>query len=158
MTKEILIADIETNGFQPNEIFVVGIINLQTDKFDAYYGEQIPYALIRLANAHTVIGHNFRQFDAVQIRKLSDGLIDLQQNQIVDTLEFSRELFPQMDSHSLDTWGEILQFPKGSVKSFKEFSPELIPYCERDCRLTKMIFEFLSSHGNRLKKSIMRAS
>jgi len=121
---------------------MVGIIDLVTDEYTAYIGDdEVPEGLMRLAEAELVVGHNFRGYDAPVIKRLSGGLIDL--TQVEDTLDLSRRLFPSRPSHSLEAWGLEFGYPKLHFKDFSKFSPEMVPYCERDVRLNKRLYEYL---------------
>lgn len=141
-----LVADIETDAiYKPTTIHMVGILDYDTDEFTAYVGEdEVPLGLLRIQEADRVIGHNFRDYDKKQIERLTEGLITLDDNKIDDTLEIARALFPQLKSHKLAVWGDILGLPKLEYEGdFLRFTPEMIPYCERDCRVNKLLYEFL---------------
>jgi hypothetical protein len=143
---EILIGDLETNGLKPDRIWMVGVLDYHTDEYQAYVGDdEVPVGLMRLAQADRVVGHNFRGYDARVIKKLTNGLIQIEDSRIDDTVEISRHLFPNLKNHKLYTWGEILGFPKLEAPLFETFSPKMIPYCERDCRLNKMLYDYLLS-------------
>ena len=140
----ILIADLETNGFTPDTIWVVGILDYDTDEFRSYTGEDVAEGLMRIAEADLVIGHNFGVYDAAVIDKLTDGLIIIDVDRIVDTLAMGRRLLPEMKKQSLEEWGDILGLPKIVFnEGFDRFHPKMVPYCERDCRLNKRVFDFL---------------
>jgi hypothetical protein len=143
---EILIGDLETNGLKPDRIWMVGVLDYHTDEYVSYIGDdEVPLGLMRLAEADRVIGHNFRGYDARVIKKLTNGLIEIDNDRIDDTVEISRALFPELENHKLATWGEILGFPKLDSPLFETFTPKMIPYCERDCRLNKVLYDFLLS-------------
>jgi hypothetical protein len=141
----ILVGDIETNGFEPSIIWVVGVMDAETNEYTSYVGtDQVCEGLARLADADIVIGHNFKGYDAKYITKLTDGLIEFDQSRIVDTCELSRILFPHLVNHKLETWGEILGFPKIKyTEGFTRFHPKMVPYCEQDVRLNKALYDFL---------------
>lgn len=141
---KILVGDIETDAIHmPHNIWMVGVLDWTTDEFTAYHGEDVAEGLLRLQEADLLIGHNFRGYDAKNIRRMTDGLVSLDNSKIMDTMELGRRLV-KMPDHKLKSWGEIFDFPKGDFKDFSRFSPEMIPYCERDCRLTKKVFDFLN--------------
>lgn len=145
---EILIADLETNGISPSEIYIVGVLNYTTDEYTQYYQslDEISVGLMRLNDARLIIGHNFIKYDSTTIRKLTEGVIDIPETKIIDTLTMSRKLFPDMKKHSLGEWGDIFDYPKIDYKlGFDRFHPEMLPYCERDCRLNKRLYDFLIS-------------
>jgi hypothetical protein len=146
----VLIGDIETNAiYQPSRIWMVGVLDFYTDEFTAYVGDdEVPLGLMRLAEADLVCGHNFRAYDAKEITRMTEGLITLEDDRIIDTLEIGRSLFPDLVNHKLKTWGEIFGYPKIDYdKGFDAFHPDMVPYCERDCRLTKAVYEFLLSQS-----------
>lgn len=146
----IFIADTETNGIHnPSIIWVLGILDYETNEYTSYTGDQIPDGLLRLAEADVIIGHNWRKYDAIHITRLTDGLITFPDEKVVDTLELSRKLV-RMNSHSLDTWGEFFQLPKikDTIPGFDVFHPNMVPYCQRDCEITTRVFSLLTEMHN----------
>lgn len=142
----ILVADLETNGFKPNKIWVVGVLDVETDEYTAYTGDDVAVGLMRLVEADLVIGHNFREYDAKVISKLTERVIEIPNEKIIDTLELGRMLFPDMPNHRLATWGEMLGLPKIEYTGgFDEFHEDMLPYCKRDVVLNKLLYEFLLS-------------
>ena len=144
----VLVADIETNGFDdPNVIWMVGVLDYHTDEFTPYVGEeQVAEGLIRLSEADCIIGHYFLGYDNKHIARLTEGLVTLPKSKIIDTYQLSSDYAPKslgLKNHKLATWGELFNFPKGNYKDFDRFDPAMIPYCERDCRITKKIVEFM---------------
>lgn len=142
MSETILVADIETNGLKPDTIWCVGIIDNKTKEYTAYYGDDIPIGLMRLAEADVVVGHSFRSYDAPVIKKLTEGLIVIDEKKIEDTVDLSRYLFPELPNHKLKTWGEIMELPKLDHNEWHRFSPEMLVYLERDVRLNDRIYDF----------------
>lgn len=141
---EILIADLETDGFDPTRIWVVGILDYGTGEYRSYTGDDVVEGLVRLMEAGLVVGHNFKKFDAAQIRRLTDGLIDIPNDRIYDTYEKSSKIFGKhVKKHGLRAWGELFEFEKGDHSDFSRLSPEMITYCERDVRITAKLFELL---------------
>jgi len=138
----VLVSDIETNGYTPNTIWVCTIVDFHTDECKSYYGDAVAEGLVRLAEADYVVGHNFRQYDAKVIHDLTEGLVTIQPERIIDTLELSRSLFPDRPKHSLSFWGEVLGYPKLIFNEFQTFSPRMVEYCERDTKLNKLLFDF----------------
>ena len=141
----ILVADLETDGLLDDvtTIWMVGILDHTTDEFTAYVGDDVAEGLMRLQAADLIIGHNWNGYDAKVIQMLTEGLCDLSGITVADTCEMARAAFPSMPNHKLKTWGEMLGLPKMDSPSFDTFSPEMVPYCERDVRVTKMLFDFL---------------
>lgn len=139
---EILVFDLECNGFKPSEIFMIGIFCLRTRIYTLYLKDEIYVALMRLEAASLVIGHNIRGFDLPVIERLTEGLVVIPKEQVLDTLDLSRLLFPELKTHKLKDWGEIFGFPKLEWTKFDKFYFEMIEYMERDVMLNVMIYEF----------------
>jgi hypothetical protein len=144
---EILVGDLETDAIHmPRNIWMVGVLDWRTNEFTAYHGDDVVDGLLRLAEADLTIGHNWRSYDVKNIERMTNKLVTFDQRRVIDTLEMSRRQV-KLPDHKLKTWGEIFEFPKGDYSDFSRFDPAMIPYCERDCRLTKLIFDFLNEQG-----------
>lgn len=151
----ILIADIETNDLDPNIIWMVGVLDYKTDVFTSYHGDDVAVGILRLLEADRVIFYNGLGFDVPVMERLTEGLAKFDRQKIIECLNLSRS-YVSMANHKLATWGEIFGFPKGDHSDFSRYSEEMRAYCERDCRLTKMIFEFLhEQHIKRGKKTLL---
>lgn len=143
-----LVADIECNGFKPDRIWVLGIYDLDLKVYQSYVGDdEVPNGLLRLLDADIVVGHYFKGFDAKVIRDLTEGLVNIPNEKIHDTVEIGRALFPNMPDQKLQSWGEILGFPKLDYDGgFDEFNPDMVPYCQRDVELNAALYEFFLAH------------
>jgi DNA polymerase III alpha subunit (gram-positive type) len=113
-----------------------------TKEYTAYVGDDIPLGLMRLAEADIVVGHYFKKYDAPVIKKLTEGLVVIDEAKIDDTVELSRILFPELENHKLATWGDIMEFPKLDHKEWDRFSEEMLVYLERDVRLNDKLYDF----------------
>lgn len=140
-----LLFDIECNGFKPSTIWMIGVIDLATDAFTAYVGDDVALGIARLAEADCLVGHYIKGFDIPVIERLTDGAVQFAQDRLIDTVELSRALFPSLENHKLKTWGEILGVPKMEFTDFDRFDPRMVDYCERDCRTNQALYEFLIS-------------
>tara|TARA_R110002012_G_scaffold19113_2_gene69422 strand:- start:144 stop:1811 length:1668 start_codon:yes stop_codon:yes gene_type:complete len=90
-----------------------------------------------------IIGHNFIDFDLVQLNKFLN--ISFDGIKIVDTLILSRLYNPQLEGgHSLRAWGDRLNFPKGEHSDFNSFSPEMEQYCIQDLKVTQKLYNILT--------------
>lgn len=143
MSESLLVGDIETNGLKPNTIWMVGVLDIQTDVFTPYVGDDVAEGIVRLAEADLCIGHHFLGYDRKVIEELTGGLVRFKPERIVDTLKLSQKLMPHLKNHKLETYGELFDYPKLPFKKFDVFDPAMIPYCERDCRLNLRTFHFL---------------
>jgi hypothetical protein len=138
---EYLLFDIETPGLQPNEIFMIVIMNLVTRERDTYIGlDEVAIAIDRLSRAKMVAGHYIKGFDLKVIADLTE--VQIPKNKVVDTLELSKK-FCRLDRHGLKAWGKLVDLPKLHSPLFERFTPEMIPYCERDVDLNTKVFDVL---------------
>jgi len=155
---QILIADLETDSLRPSTIHMVGLLSYTTDEFFDYHGEEgVAEGLMRMAEADMLIFYNGVGYDLPVIERLTEGLIKIPKTKIIETLDLSRR-YASLPNHKLKQWGEIFDFPKGDHKDFSKWTPEMGVYCERDCRLTKKVFDLLNEmaiekgHGDLLKR------
>lgn len=141
----ILISDIETNGLRPDVIWVVGILDFETDEFTAYThaDDNIAEGLLRLMEADAVVFHNGDDYDVPVIERLTDGLITFDRAKVLDTLKMGRKLVPQMKTQKLLEWGEVFEVPKVAFDGWDQYDPLMVPRCQRDCEITKLLFQFL---------------
>ncbi len=136
------ILDIEANGLKPTKLLMVGVLNYETDEFVDYNGETMADGLMVVDEADIVFVFN-RSYDINNIQKLTENMIEFKKVIIVDVLELSRKHVKFLPNHKLKTWGEYLNYHKGDYNQFEYYEPEMGIYCERDCRLTKKIFDFI---------------
>lgn len=91
-----------------------------------------------------VIGHNFIDFDAVHLENIVG--VSLAGLKVTDTLILSKLYNPQLEGgHSLRAWGDRLHFPKGKHVDFDKLTPEMVEYCTQDLRVTKKVYDVLTS-------------
>ena len=142
---DIISVDLECDGLldHVSTIHMVGVLDLSTDVFHDYHGDDIAEGLQRIADADIILGHYFKGYDAPVISKLTGGLVRIDRSKIIDTCELSRELFPELPNHKLAIWGDLLDAPKGDHSDWSRYSPEMSVYCHRDCEIVAKIFEFM---------------
>jgi len=135
-----LIFDIETDGLNPNIIWVICAI-----KDDKEVTIQMPTKadIEQLLEGVTeVIGHNIIGYDIPAVERLLGVSFD--NVKITDTLVLSRLYNPSLEGgHSLGKWGERLKFPKGDYNDWTALTPEMVGYCQQDCRVTQRLYELL---------------
>jgi hypothetical protein len=134
--------DIEANGFKPSEIFCISVTDLITLDKSFYPPEAIPDVCLRLSEADLLVGHYIRGYDCPVIEKLTQGLVIFEKSRLVDTLDMSKALTTNK-KHSLQVWGDFLGIPKLSSPLFEQYTPEMIPYCNRDVEITVELFYHL---------------
>lgn len=140
---EILIADLECDSLKPSKIHMVGVLCWETDQFTDYNGDDVAEGLVRISQADKVIFYNGLGYDVPVIERLTEGLVTFERPRIIECLDLSRR-YVRMKNHKLATWGELFDFPKGDHSDFTKYSQEMSVYCERDCRLTKLVFNLLN--------------
>jgi len=142
-----LVFDIETDDLDATKIWCVTTVDIETEEVRSYYKDSLPLGLDRLSKADKLIGHNILGFDMPVIKKLHN--VNLYNKKIVDTLVISRLLNPVRDGgHSLKSWGFRLGLPKIEYDDFKNFSMDMVKYCERDTVLNKRVYDRLKLETN----------
>jgi DNA polymerase-1 len=135
-----LIFDIETDGLNPSIIWVICAI-----KDDKEVTIEMPTKadIEQLLEGVTeVIGHNIIGYDIPAVERLLGVSFD--NVKITDTLVLSRLYNPSLEGgHSLGKWGERLKFPKGDYDDWTALTPEMVGYCQQDCRVTQRLYELL---------------
>lgn len=56
---------------------------------------------------------------------------------------------PNIGGHGLEAWGERLGYAKGEHVDFSEYTPEMLRYCQRDVRLTALLYIKLTERMRR---------
>lgn len=153
---EYILFDLECNGFKPDKIWVISMVDLITREKESFVGaDRIAEAIVRLQAAKLLAGHNIKTFDVRVIEKIMEGVVQFDRDKILDTLYLSKALV-KMDDHKLEGWGEILGLPKLDTPfSFYRFDPRMVPYCERDVELNLKVFDALlvlmeHRHGDKI--------
>lgn len=148
----VLVADLECDSLKPSTIHMVGILDYFSDEFTSYHGDNVADGLLAMEAADALIVYNGLGYDLPVIKKLTNGLVDIDQRKVIEVLKLSKK-FAALENHKLKTWGNLFDFPKGDHTDFTRFSEEMKVYCERDCRLTKKVFDLLNEisieRGNR---------
>lgn len=146
--------DLETDGLLDtvSTIYIVGFLDLDTGEYYAATDDDdITEALMLLADADLLVTYNGNNYDLKVIELLTHGLLKFDRSKHVDLYEYSKELFPNLPRHRLKDWGELLGYPKiDYTGGFDEFTPEMLPYCERDVRLTAALYEFFCEYLEQL--------
>ena len=149
----IAVVDIETNGFKDNatEIHCIVAKEYTTGKVKTWVQEECKEFGEWSKLIDTFIMHNGLSFDAPLLNKFTNSSI--KSNQIRDTLLESQLFNPIRDKgHSLQAWGERLNFNKGDVESFDYYTPAMLEYCKQDVELTFKVAKYLEKESKNFSK------
>jgi DNA polymerase-1 len=165
-----LFFDIETNGLEDftnltdlHTVHCLSVYDPMTPKMVTFAGDSIHRGLTALAEADRIVGHNVIKFDIPALKKLygfSPPLV-----KVVDTLVMSRCIFSDLrnedfgrnnfdpklvGSHSLKAWGHRMgkatKLTYGEEDgAFDHYNDEMKKYCERDCIVTQLLYDYLLS-------------
>ena len=132
--------DIETDGLKPNVIWCLCAI-----KGDEMYTLEMPTKDMveeLFADVTEHVGHNLINYDIPAVERILGVQVT---GHVTDTLVLSRLHNPQLEGgHSLDAWGQRLNFPKGEYYDWTALTPEMVEYCQQDVRVTERLYEKLT--------------
>lgn len=142
-----LVFDIETNGFlqDVSRLWIVAFRDLDTGE-EAHFLEGDFGWMKLLSEAELIVGHNILGYDFLVLEKLFNFKRP-KKAEILDTLILSMVLDYKRfssNSHSLDSWGQALGYPKIQFDDFSQYSHEMLVYCKRDVSLNVKVFNVLS--------------
>ena len=165
-----LFFDIETNALEDftnltdlHTVHCLSVYDPMVPKMVTFAGDSIHRGLTALAEADRIVGHNVIKFDIPALKKLygfSPPLV-----KVVDTLVLSRCIFSDLrnedfgrnnfdsklvGSHSLKAWGHRMgkqtKLTYGEEDgAFDHYNDEMKKYCERDCIVTQLLYDYLLS-------------
>ena len=165
-----LFFDIETNALEDftnltdlHTVHCLSVYDPMTPKMVTFAGDSIHRGLTALAEADRIVGHNVIKFDIPALKKMygfSPPLV-----KVVDTLVLSRCIFSDLrnedfgrnnfdpklvGSHSLKAWGHRMgkqtKLTYGEEDgAFDHYNEEMKKYCERDCIVTQLLYDYLLS-------------
>jgi len=146
MTKAVV--DIETDGLNATKIHCIVARCYASDKEKVWVGEECDQFAEWSRQIDQFIMHNGISFDAPILNRLTGSNIKL--SQVRDTLIESQLYNPIREGgHSLEAWGERLNFPKGNMTEFKHYSPEMLEYCKKDTELTSKLAKTMEKEGKK---------
>ena len=135
-----LTIDIETNTAW-DTIWCCGVHDVDLDEASVVTSSEALQALLK--EASRVVTYNGISFDIRLLESLWG--ISFEGIEVVDALVISRLYNPSlMGGHSLRSWGDRLDWPKGDFTDYNGgYCEEMAEYCERDCRLTTKVWREL---------------
>ena len=144
MTKAVV--DIETDSLNATKIHCIVAKHYYSNQERCWIGDECKDFANWSKGISEFVMHNGISFDAPVLNRLTGSNIKL--NQIRDTLIESQLYNPIRDSgHSLEAWGQRLNFSKGDFNEFTEYSDKMLEYCKRDVELTKRLSVKLEEEG-----------
>lgn len=141
-----LLFDLEANGLTPDKVWCVSTLDVDTMKRKSYEPSELGAALVDLAAADTLIGHNIMAYDLEVIKDLYG--VDLYHKELIDTLTLSRLYNPTREGgHSLEAWGYSLGYPKVEHEEWDAYSKDMLHRCEQDVELNYKVYVKLNNLG-----------
>ena len=148
------ILDIETNGLlnEATNVHCIVAYDIDGKKPYVFKGDECRVRFPNFArNVSQFIMHNGLSFDAPMLNKLCGT--EIKDDSILDTLILSQLFNPMRDGgHSLESWGERFNFPKGSVESFDYYTEDMLEYCKQDVNITYKLYNYLKKEGSKFSK------
>jgi len=139
-----IVFDIETNGLDPSKVWLVWAYERDTKEFVLFSGDTVSNfsQYIKDMGECKVIGHNIIAFDIPVCERLLGT--DFSKCEVVDTLVMSRLSQPSRDGgHSLESWGDKLNFAKGDYDDWLNFSQAMVDYGKQDVALNERVYQIL---------------
>jgi DNA polymerase I-like protein with 3'-5' exonuclease and polymerase domains len=140
-----LVFDIETNGLllDVNKFWVGWTYCIETKEWINY--RDATELVVEINTATCIVGHNIIGYDIPALNRLSNIPIN-KDIDIVDTLILGRLAYYDKDKtfkHSLDAYGQLLGFPKGSHSDWSKYSKEMDDYCKQDVAVSVKLYQHL---------------
>lgn len=147
------VLDIETDKVDATKIRLVGVAWMEGDtlrKKTATKASELADILLHL-NPTALIGHNIIAFDAKHLQNLWG--IDITEYPLIDTLIMSKLADFNRKSHSLESYGTQLGYPKGTISCYATAPiSELAKYLYTDLELSYKVYKKLLSQFSALNK------
>jgi len=144
--------DIETDGLNPSVVWCIAVQDVDSKQVITF--SETTLGLFKpwlVSEVDCLVFHNGIAFDVPVLERLlgivfDDGHYNV--IQIEDTLVMSQLDEPRREGgHSLESWGERLEFEKGDHTDWSEFSKEMLDYCIQDVKITTQLYRHLQLKG-----------
>ena len=143
-----IVFDIEANGLDPTKIWCVVMYDIDSRNTHVCYEKQYFWNWLitdqceRDVEPVEFIGHNILGYDIPVLERLWG--ISFAGHKLTDTLVMSRLAEPsRQGGHSLESWGERLNCPKGEHSDWDTFSEDMVEYCKQDVQVNKLVYQRL---------------
>ena len=137
----LYIFDIETDGLRDKftKIHCVSYSNLRGLVSSLTHFDDIMQFFSGLTEEDILVCHNLIRFDIPVLEKYLGIEIKAR---LYDTLAFSWYLYPKLDKHGLEKWGEYLGIKKPEIKDWKHLTLEdYVHRCEEDVKINLLLFK-----------------
>lgn len=133
-----IVFDIESNQLDINEklvIFCIVAYCIETGEWKIFEQQNIKDGIEYLKSANRLVGHNIIGYDLPALK------INYERN-ISDTFICSQMLFcNERSSHSLESWGEELGYPKVKFEQWGVYNEKLKERCITDVKITYELYK-----------------
>jgi DNA polymerase-1 len=156
--EEVWGLDIETNGLNPDKIWVVCLVNIKTGEERFFRDKKSFNAWLKCNNEASFITHNGLKADIPWLNSLWNAKID--HATVVDTFVLSQLFDPnlpkpeglngQAGTHSLEAWGLRVKSSKIEFDDWSKYSEEMLTYCFQDVKLTLKVYKRLAKELKKL--------
>jgi hypothetical protein len=139
-----IVFDIEANQLEFNEALRIWMLayRLPGESPKWLKGDEIPAWFAGLPADAVLVGHNVLRYDLPAIRQAYG--VSWPVERTWDTLVASKMACADRHGHSLESWGETFQMPKGKFEDFEGgLSDEMVRYCLRDVEVTSKLYAHL---------------
>lgn len=139
-----IVFDCEGDSLTPTKIHTLNWYDVdKKEHFQTYSYEEMRKVLLE---ADTLIGHNIVVFDVPVLERILKIKID---GRLIDTLPLSWYLYPQIQKHGLDQWGERLGVKKPEITDWENLPKEEYAHrCAEDVKITlKLWYKELDDLG-----------
>lgn len=140
-----IVIDIEANGLEPTKVWLIVCKDIDSGHYDIFRrvsdDPEEAERFRRFSEGSILwIGHNFLGYDFLAIDNLlAHSIVDVPSHSC-DTLIISKMVDYSRKSHSIESYGEEFNLPKGDFSDWSKYSQEMEDYCIRDVDITEKIF------------------
>lgn len=137
-----MIVNIETNGLDPDKIWVCTCIDLEGNEYVFRRPDLDPLPLTDfLRDCSDLVGHNICSFDCPILARLVRGFT-YEDRRVIDTLVISRLLdYARDGGHSLEAWSPVVKVPKSIQPPWDVYSEALVDHSLQNCRITLALYK-----------------
>ena len=158
------IFDSESDGFveQADKLWCIATLSKPTEGGEVteslYPPDKVKVGLSALHLADVLVGHNIKKHDLPLFKKLY-GWEPKSHQIVIDTLTFSRMLFPKRPNpigytgkapHSIEAWGYRVGMSKPDHTDWTQYSDDMGTRCVYDTKINALVLEELEREAGNL--------